>query len=186
MRSGIYIMYCISILYPNPNPQGYQQLGRQPTFALQQQPIGPVGMAPLAGPLEPFHGVCYRCGEPGHKSFDGHRRHRSIASIAINLDIMMISVSHKIIPSAVTIRVGIEINNIVRRQRTNFIIGTPRLTLLIITLKQIGPNMACITIPSPIKAAHTKGTDLLVIQATSTAATPVIATSAIATPQKCM
>jgi hypothetical protein len=58
------------LLYPHPNPQGYQQLGGQPIFALQQQPIGPVGMAPPTGPSEPFHGVCYRCREPGHKGFE--------------------------------------------------------------------------------------------------------------------
>jgi hypothetical protein len=57
-------------LYPDPNPQGYQQLGGQPVFALQQQSIGPVGMAPPAGPSKLFHRVCYHCGEPGHKGFE--------------------------------------------------------------------------------------------------------------------
>jgi hypothetical protein len=108
-------------LYPNPNPQGYRQLGGQPVFALQQQPIGPVGMAPLAGPPEPFHRVCYCVENLATKVLSVHRRGRIIASIAVNLDIMMIIV----VPSTAIIMVGIEINNTIRRQRTDFIIGTP-------------------------------------------------------------
>jgi hypothetical protein len=37
--------------------------------------------------------------------------------------------------------VGIEINNTVRRQRTDFIIGTPKMILLIITLQQIRSHL---------------------------------------------
>jgi hypothetical protein len=45
------------------------------------------------------------------------------------------------IPSAAIIMVGIEINNTVRRQRTNFIIGMPEVILLIITLQQRGSHL---------------------------------------------
>jgi hypothetical protein len=70
-----------------------------------------------------------------------HRRDKIFASIAVNLDIMMIIVGHKIIPSAAIIMVGIEINNTIRRQRTDFIIGMPKVILLIITLQQIGSHL---------------------------------------------
>jgi hypothetical protein len=64
-----------------------------------------------------------------------------VSCIAVNLDIMMIIVGHKIIPSAAIIMVGIEINNTIRRQRTDFIIGMPKVILLIITLQQIRSHL---------------------------------------------